>query len=165
MTSLWPASMRRRAIGCPILPRPMNPMSIDGVLLCSRQKLFPDHLCMLAERGYWTVSPLLLRARRCRRGHADRPARRVDSNPAQVRVLRQERPVIDAGKGYIGGFELLHQFGHTVRGETRRDFRIGFPPVLDALRIGREFCVFAERGLAQNLFREHAPLAVILDRN
>jgi hypothetical protein len=82
-----------------------------------------------------------------------------------MRMLRQELPVVDARKGDIGGFELFYQFGDIVPGKTCGNFRVGLPPVLDALRIGCKFRVFAERRLAQYLLRQHLPLAIVLDRN
>src|SRR5512144_3415674 len=73
----------------------------------SRQKFTPDDFRVLTQSGNWTVDPLLPRAHRRRRRHADRSARRADRDPAQMRMLRQELPVVDACEGDIGSFELL----------------------------------------------------------
>src|SRR5580704_6047263 len=108
--TLCPASTSRRAMWAPILPRPMKPISIDVLprlfcVGCSHE--FRANLCgVLADRGHRTIvsgSAALLGRRRI--GH--RTARRADGDAAQMRMARQLRGRVDAGKGDIGGRELL----------------------------------------------------------
>ena len=48
---------------------------------------------------------------------------------------------------------------------TRADRGVGIGAVFQALRIGGEFRIGAERGIAQHLLGQHPPFAVVLDRD
>ena len=80
-------------------------------------------------------------------------------------MRRQQRRIVDTGKGNIGGGKLHHQRLDILRGEYLRHFGVGLRAVGLTLRIGGETLIGAERGVAQYLIGEHAPFAVVLDRD
>src|SRR6516162_5720071 len=166
--TLWPASTSRRAICAPILPRPMKPMSMKLPPSTSRHltgapknsartssECSPTEGTAAARRS--VVAP---RRRRIRY----RPARRVDSDTAQMRVVRQVPGAIDACKGNIGGGEPFFQRIGIKTGEGVRDLAVGFGAAFDALDIGGEVRIGCERGVAKDFVSEHAPFAIALNR-
>src|SRR4051794_6560950 len=111
--SLWPASISRRAIGCPILPSPMKPMSMKTpyrTVMLGRfaEKFRPNFLAVLAERGDRPVLTRRTGKNRRRRRSRHRAARRADLDAAQMRMDRQQCAVIDACEGDIGRFQHFH---------------------------------------------------------
>jgi len=60
-----------------------------------------------------------------------------------MRMSRQQRCVVDAGKSDFGGFEQRHQRFDTFYGERLRNDAIGLRPVGDALRSRGKFRVAA----------------------
>ena len=73
--------------------------------------------------------------------------------------------VVDAGEGDVGRGEFLLKRVGVERGEHGGDLAVGFGAALDAFDIGGEIRIGGERGIVQDLFRQHAPFAVALDRN
>src|SRR5262249_33465926 len=135
-------------------------MSLDG----RTQKLRTYFLRMFADGGHRAVAARRTVVAPRRRRIRYRPARRADSDAAQMRVVRQVRGAIDACKGDIGGGELFFQRIGVKPGEGARDLALGFGAAFDALDIGGEARIGCERGVAEDFVGEHAPFAVALNR-
>ena len=73
--------------------------------------------------------------------------------------------VVDAGKGDVGGGELLRQRRNVGGAEHRLHARVGVGAALDARDIGGEGGIGGERAVAEHLRGQHAPFAVALDRD
>ncbi len=82
-----------------------------------------------------------------------------------MRMRGEQRRIVDAGKGDIGSGQLLHQRLDVVPGEHGGDRAVGLAAMLEPRRHGGEFLVGAERGIAQYHVCQHAPFAVVLDRD
>ncbi len=126
---------------------------------------FLAHLVgVLAERRDAAVSSRLIADRRGRRIR-HRSTRRLDFDAPQMRVRDQSRHVVDASERDVGGFQLSRQRRAIHRGERRRDLAIGFGPDFHAVRDRGKARIGGECRVAHHVFRQDAPLAVVLDRN
>src|SRR6516225_3186291 len=178
-TTLCPSSTSRRAMCAPILPRPIKPISMLRILLrfrharlrpamtllnMFRHKFRAHFIGVLADRRHRSVvSRVGIMPRRRRIGH--RPARRADGDAAQMRMMRQVRWRIDAGKGNVGGGELLLEQRCVQHAESLGDPAICLRAAFDALDIGGEIRIGGEHGITENSFGKHAPFAIVLDRD
>ena len=89
----------------------------------------------------------------------------ADLDSAQVWMPGEARRVVHSGKGDIGGREFLRQHRFIGSAEHGLDAAVGSRAAPDPLHVGRKRGIRSKRAIAQNLFREHPPFAVALDRD
>ena len=77
----------------------------------------------------------------------------------------EQRGVVDAREGDVGGGELRGQRRVVGRAEHGLHLAIGQRAALHPLHVGGEIGIGGERLVVQHLLRQRAPLAVALDRN
>ena len=129
-------------------------------------EFLPDHLRVLAERRHRAVERGSCPAR-CAAGAGRLTGplgastvmrRRCGCFASSAESLTRAKAMSAAASFSISG-------STSSRAKTAATAPSVSRAVLDALGIGGEFRVGAERGVAQHLLRQHAPFAVVLDRD
>ena len=102
---------------------------------------------------------------RSRRGIAHLAIRRIDFDPAQMRMGGEIGHGVDLGKGDVGIRELVQQFVAHQFGKTVADRLVGRRAVADALDHVGETGIAGQIRLAEHLGAELLPFALALDRD